>query len=193
MQSDDSGVAGDTNNTVTIQTCIDAWKQLQGQPRGEYVWAIGLDKKRNYQFVNQVGPVIMASAPSTTEPEPQPPVTEPEPEPVPPTTTVPTTRDGTVKANNSSYPLKGTNISRGRDALVRYTRERYTSTPTNRYGAEATVVDGKVTKLVDRSVGTDPGPTPIPSNGVVLSGHGKAKTWLLRNAKVGNSIAMPPA
>lgn len=179
MQTDDSGVAGDTNNTVTIATCISAWNTLVAlypTLRGEYVWAINLDKDRGYQFVNQVGPVIT----SAVGPPPPPPPTPPPPAP-----------STDVVIGTASYPLAGVNIARGTDALVVYTNPPYSRTPTNIYGTEATVVSGKVVAVVDRSVTKTTAGTVIPSNGVVLSGHGKAKTWLNTYAKIGATVQLP--
>lgn len=176
MQTDDSGVAGDTNDTVTIATCISAWKTLAGlypSLRGEYVWAVSLDKARNYQFASQVGAVIIPGTTVTPPPAPAP---------------APT---GDVTVGTSSRLLSGVDVPRLTDYLVAYTPRSGSVTPTNQYGTEATVVGGVVVAVVDRSVTGSTAGTPIPVNGVVLSGHGTAKTWLNSYAKVGVAVQFP--
>ena len=88
----------------------------------------------------------------------------------------PATAADQVTVNGQSHVLTGTNIARGTNALVLYTPAKGASTGTNKYGAEAAVVDGKVTAL--QAYG--PGNMAIPANGYVLSGHGTSKTWLAR-------------
>lgn len=76
---------------------------------------------------------------------------------------------------------------RGSNQLVVYDRnyDRAT-TGTNEFGFEVTVVDGRV---VDQE-GSD---SKIPrENGFVLSGHGDARRWLLRNAPLGARITLSP-
>ncbi|MGZ5416895.1 MAG: LamG domain-containing protein [Nocardioides sp.] len=89
-----------------------------------------------------------------------------------------------VTVGSQSRTLNGTNVTRATDYLVKYTPAFGTSTRTNRYGFEAKVVDGKVTKVAD-GVGN----MAIPSNGFVLSGHGSSRTWLRNNAEVGVSVS----
>lgn len=89
--------------------------------------------------------------------------------------------------NGATYPITGTNATRGENHLVIYTPAAYDTSPANRWGAEVAVVDGVVTALRDRA--TDDSPAmPVPDDGVVLSGHGDARTWLLANAQPGNRI-----
>ena len=91
-----------------------------------------------------------------------------------------------------SFTVAGVNVPRGADDLVVYTRtSMQTSTPTSRWGAEVTVVGGKVTAVSDRER-TGAGPTAIPSGGIVLSGHGQARAWLLQYAKVGTTGLIVP-
>ncbi|MCW2616507.1 MAG: polysaccharide deacetylase [Frankiales bacterium] len=89
-----------------------------------------------------------------------------------------------VTASGSTFAVSGTDTYRAADKLVIYTPAAGSVTPTNIYGAEATVSGGKVTVLRDRQ-STGQGGTPIPTDGVVLSGHGAARDWILRNAQVG--------
>jgi lysophospholipase L1-like esterase len=89
----------------------------------------------------------------------------------------------------STFPLSGTDVHRAADTLVLFTPAAGPSTTTNIYGAEAVVVGGLITALLDRQ-STGAGATAIPSNGVVLSGHGTARDWLLANARVGAAVTL---
>lgn len=90
-----------------------------------------------------------------------------------------------VVIGNASYPLAGTDLARRANALVTYTAAGgQSATPTNKWGAEVTVVGGVVTAVADRE-SVDTGPVRIPASGTVLSGHGAARLWLLTHAKVG--------
>jgi hypothetical protein len=89
-----------------------------------------------------------------------------------------------VTAQGQRHTLNGTNVARATDALVKYTPGYGTSTRTNQYGYEATVVDGVVKKVAD-GVGN----MAIPSNGYVLSGHGTSRSWLRTYAQVGAPVS----
>ena len=98
-----------------------------------------------------------------------------------------------VTVGSASTTLAGTNIPRAAEALVLYTRTAtQTVTPTNMWGAEATVVNGKITLISDRQA-TSAGPVAIPLGGAVLSGHGAARVWLLDNARIGVAVTLPGA
>lgn len=86
--------------------------------------------------------------------------------------------DPTITNNwaGSGYPGM-----RGSNQLVIYTPVHGVSTNTNEYGAEAIVEGNTVTSLS----GAD---SLIPSNGIVISAHGRAKTWLNQNIHVGTKI-----
>jgi hypothetical protein len=92
-----------------------------------------------------------------------------------------------VTIDTSSYPLAGTDIARQADALVVYTSKTGTTTTTNQWGAEAPVVGGKVQSVADRQ-STGGAGVAIPKDGYVLSGHGKAREWLLAQAQVGDKV-----
>ena len=77
---------------------------------------------------------------------------------------------------NSSYPGY-----RGSNQLVIYTRAYGDRTNTNEFGAEAIVKDNVVVALS----GAD---SLIPKDGIVISGHGSAKTWINKNIIVGTKI-----
>ncbi len=70
---------------------------------------------------------------------------------------------------------------RGNNQLIVYTSKNSLRTGTNEFGAEAVVIDNTVVQLS----GAD---TIIPKNGFVISGHGKAKTWINQNLIVGSKI-----
>ena len=79
----------------------------------------------------------------------------------------PITYSGTVEAGGVTQYVGGVDAERGTDSLVLYNKYYGKTTRTNEYGRELTVVDGRVTAI--RS-----GNSPIPSNGWVVSLHGKA-------------------
>ena len=99
-----------------------------------------------------------------------------------------------VAPDGTSYELSGVDVPREADALVLYTRAAGPATPTSRWGVEVAVDGGQVTAVRDRTAGdTDPGPTPIPQGGYVLSGHGDAARWLARALRVGAAVTIGPA
>jgi lysophospholipase L1-like esterase len=74
---------------------------------------------------------------------------------------------------------------RGTDQLIVYTPEYpHPTTRTNEWGSEVTVIDGVVT-----------GPTggnnsPIPPNGIVISGHGAGAAWINGNLTPGKAVEL---
>ncbi|WP_052476078.1 alpha amylase family protein [Cohnella kolymensis] len=90
-------------------------------------------------------------------------------------------------ANGNTFEITGTNTTRLTDYLVLYTPDKYKVSPANRFGAEIQVVDNVVTQVSDRNT-TGAAALQVPDNGYVLSGHGKARTWLLNNVKVGDTM-----
>lgn len=79
--------------------------------------------------------------------------------------------------------VSGINIIRSTDYLVLYAGK--SSTGTNQYGTEVIVnADGVVVSVPIYGKGN----TAIPSNGYVLSGHGKMSKWILENIKKGDKI-----
>ena len=96
--------------------------------------------------------------------------------------------------NQSTYPISvvdpqaSTNVSganypglRGANQLVIYTPSFGFRTNTNEFGTEAIVTGDTVTSLS----GAD---SLIPANGLVISGHGRAKKWINENVMVGSKI-----
>ncbi len=70
---------------------------------------------------------------------------------------------------------------RGANKLVIYTPNFGIHTGTNEFGTEAVVQGNTVTYLS----GAD---STIPSDGVVISGHGRAKNWITDNINVGSKV-----
>ncbi len=70
---------------------------------------------------------------------------------------------------------------RGTNQLVIYTPNYGVHTGTNEFGAEAIVEDNIVTSIS----GAD---STIPNNGIVISGHGSAKNWIVQNLSVGSKV-----
>jgi len=84
----------------------------------------------------------------------------------------------TALTNRTGSYLPG---ARGINQLVIYTPEYGIRTNTNEFGAEAVVEGNTVTELS----GAD---SFIPQNGLVISGHGRAKVWMNSAIKVGTKI-----
>ncbi len=86
--------------------------------------------------------------------------------------------DPTSTTNAEGYNMPG---ARGTNQLVIYTPDYGSSTGTNEYGNEAIVVGNTVVELS----GAD---SPIPKDGFVISGHGKAKNWINNAVKIGTKV-----
>lgn len=74
---------------------------------------------------------------------------------------------------------KGIPGFRAENQLMIYTPASGVQTGTNQAGLEAVVENGVIAKL-------NPGNSPIPANGFVISAHGTAAQWLARFGKVGS-------
>lgn len=72
---------------------------------------------------------------------------------------------------------------RGANQLVVYTPAFGFRTNTNEFGTEAIITGDTVTSLS----GAD---SLIPANGIVISGHGKAKKWINENVMIGAKISI---
>ena len=70
---------------------------------------------------------------------------------------------------------------RGSNQLIIYTKDSGLRTGTNEFGAEAVVVDNTVVQIS----GAD---SIIPSNGFIISGHGRAKNWINENLLIGTKV-----
>lgn len=86
--------------------------------------------------------------------------------------------DPTAYTNKTGSYLPG---ARGINQLVIYTPNYGPRTNTNEFGAEAIVENNTVTELS----GAD---SLIPPNGIVISGHGRAKNWMNSSIKIGTKI-----
>ena len=86
---------------------------------------------------------------------------------------------------DGTRPISGVNRERRADELILYRPIFDESTRTNAFGAEATVVDGHVTAVADLR-----GNTPIPRGGFVLSGHGRARQWILQALRPGAALTV---
>lgn len=86
--------------------------------------------------------------------------------------------DPTALTNRTGSYLPG---ARGINQLVIYTPNYGIRTNTNEFGAEAVVQGNTVTELS----GAD---SFIPNDGLVISGHGRAKVWMNSAIKVGTKI-----
>ena len=106
--------------------------------------------------------------------------------------TLPIKPDGIIyqeeqKAYNAVDPTKANNVNsyypglRGPNQLIIYTPAYGLRTGTNEFGTEAIVEDNMVVRLN----GAD---SVIPKNGFVISGHGKAKDWIMKNVQVGSKV-----
>ena len=91
------------------------------------------------------------------------------------------------KALNAINPQKQGNVNagypgmRGPNQLIVYTPAFGLRTGTNEFGTEAIVEDNMVVRLN----GAD---SVIPKNGFVISGHGRAKNWIVQNLQVGTKV-----
>jgi N-acetylmuramoyl-L-alanine amidase len=81
--------------------------------------------------------------------------------------------------------VNGFNINRNADYLVIYTGDRGDSTGTNKWGAEV-AFNEKCVAINTPVYGV--GNMTIPAGGFVLSGHGKASSWILENVKKGEKL-----
>ncbi|HEY6103216.1 MAG TPA: phosphodiester glycosidase family protein, partial [bacterium] len=93
--------------------------------------------------------------------------------------------DLAVVAPDGIRPISGANRERRADELILYRPIFDESTRTNAFGAEAAVVNGVVTAVEDLR-----GNTPIPRDGFVLSGHGRARQWILQMLRPGLALTV---
>jgi hypothetical protein len=88
-------------------------------------------------------------------------------------------------AGGATRPLSGINRERRADELILYRRTFDETTRTNAFGAEAVIAGGVVASLADLR-----GNTPIPSDGFVLSGHGRARQWIVQTLRPGAEVTI---
>jgi len=85
----------------------------------------------------------------------------------------------------TSAPIDGVNRERRANELILYRPIYDASTRTNAFGAEAAVSNGVVVSVSDQR-----GDSPIPRDGFVLSGHGRARQWILRALAPGTPVVV---
>jgi hypothetical protein len=134
--------------------------------------------KSIYAARNEADSGASTPPPTTTTPPPTP---KPEPTPTP----TPDPSGAFVRVGSTAHAIDAMDAKRGVNQLVYFTTKTGQSTGANEFGAEATVVNGKVTSLADGV-----GDAAIPAGGYVLSGHGDARTWLISYAKVGAVVTL---
>ena len=93
--------------------------------------------------------------------------------------------DLTVVAPDGTRPITGVNRERRADELILYRPVFDEGTRTNAFGVEAVVVNGIVSAVADLR-----GNTPIPRDGLVLSGHGRARQWILQTLRPGMTVTV---
>lgn len=93
-----------------------------------------------------------------------------------------------VLAGTVAGRIDGVNRERRTDELILYRPSFDATTRTNAFGAEAAVVNGAVTEVTDLR-----GNTPIPRDGFVLSGHGRARQWILQSLTPGTPVSVQTA
>lgn len=81
---------------------------------------------------------------------------------------------------SNEYRLNGLDIQRKTDYLVFYTKGK--TAATNKYGIEARIINHTVTGI-EKGVGK-----MSLDGGWVLSGHGKAATWMTKNLEIGDTV-----
>lgn len=98
--------------------------------------------------------------------------------------------------NGQTYKIAGTDGFRGNDELWMYTAGYYAKKPPSEAGIDVYLADNKVVEVRDRAGlvfqqnKPDPGPIPVGKDGMILSGHGAARRWILINLKVGDAIGL---
>ncbi len=92
---------------------------------------------------------------------------------------------GEVATEAAVTVVGGVNRERRNDEIIVYRRAYGASTRTNAHGAEALIVGDVV-----QQVGDGRGNAPIPSDGYVLSGHGRAGAWIREQLRPGGRVAL---
>jgi hypothetical protein len=93
--------------------------------------------------------------------------------------------DGAAVTPEGPAPIDGVNRERRADELIVYRPSFDQTTRTNAFGAEAIVSGGVVTERGDLR-----GNSPIPRDGFVLSGHGRARLWILEALAPGTPVTV---
>ncbi len=92
---------------------------------------------------------------------------------------------GEAATESAAAAVGGVNRERRTDELVVYRRAYGAFTRTNTHGAEAVVVGDLVQQVTDGR-----GNAPIPGDGYVLSGHGRAGAWVRDQLRSGDRVRL---
>lgn len=84
-------------------------------------------------------------------------------------------------SNGQSIPLSGINRPRSTDEVIIYTADHGVTSRTNEFGVDLIVIDQEIVEICE-------GNALIPEAGVVISGHGTARDFLLENFAVGDRL-----
>jgi len=96
-------------------------------------------------------------------------------------------RETLTAEDGTSYPLSWENVGISADSMIRYTSAWGPTTPDNRWARSVLVENGRVSRVVAS------GEAPIPAEGFVLTGHGRAATWLRAHLLAGKRVSFKPA
>ncbi|MDX9909689.1 MAG: hypothetical protein RBS23_09520, partial [Mariniphaga sp.] len=89
----------------------------------------------------------------------------------------------TIRQVDKINPLKVPNGNRGTNEMVIYTAHYGTYTQTNEWGVEAIIENGVVVSIGGNN-------SAIPDSGMVISGHGTAADWIMKNISIGDKIEL---
>lgn len=113
---------------------------------------------------------------------------------IPPAPETPPAAGNNIVVGSRQWPIAGIDVARRADQLIVYTPAYGPNSATNAWGAEVAVSKGVAALVVDQQKpGSSVVNPPIPADGVVLSGHGTARTWLLANVTAGATVGLPSA
>jgi exopolysaccharide biosynthesis protein len=90
--------------------------------------------------------------------------------------------DGSIHTKNGDFPISGVNCERSADTIVEYNSFFGSSTGTNEYGIEYTVVNNKIAKINTND-------TTLRDGQTVISAHGSMKDGL-SGLKVGDEMTI---
>lgn len=90
---------------------------------------------------------------------------------------------GYIESNRRRFNISGLNRPRGADELIVYTPAFHRTTLTTPDGVEVIVRQNKVITIREAA-----GSSVIPADGFVISGLGKARTWLSANLRAGSRV-----
>lgn len=92
-----------------------------------------------------------------------------------------------MDSQGNTHAIHGFDKVRNANELIVYTPENNDVSPANRWGLDVVVDGDVVVDIVDQVIVGDR-VVPVPDNGYVLSGHGKARQWILDHLSVGEIV-----